>query len=36
MISYANWLIDNDFTSTVEDVIWPILRNDLDYVAEYW
>ncbi|PHH65141.1 hypothetical protein CDD81_3272 [Ophiocordyceps australis] len=36
MISYANWLIQNGYTSTVDAVIWPIVQNDLNYVAQYW
>lgn len=36
MISYANWLIDNGYKSTVQDNIWPVVRNDVNYVAQYW
>ncbi|KAJ3529831.1 hypothetical protein NM208_g9587 [Fusarium decemcellulare] len=36
MITYANWLIDNGYSSTASDIIWPIVRNDLNYVAQYW
>ncbi|KJZ80408.1 hypothetical protein HIM_00258 [Hirsutella minnesotensis 3608] len=36
LITYANWLIQNDYTSTVSEIIWPIVRNDLNYVAQYW
>ncbi|KAL7795225.1 Six-hairpin glycosidase-like protein [Trichoderma ceciliae] len=36
LIGYAKWLIDNNYQSTVSSVIWPIVRNDLNYVAQYW
>lgn len=36
LIGYAKWLIANDYKSTVSDIVWPIVRNDLNYVAQYW
>ncbi|RSL98563.1 hypothetical protein BHE90_002080 [Fusarium euwallaceae] len=36
MITYANWLIANGYTSTANDIVWPVIRNDLSYVAQYW
>ncbi|KAI1479476.1 carbohydrate-binding module family 20 protein [Daldinia eschscholtzii] len=36
LITYSKWLIANGYTSTVNTVIWPIIRNDLSYVAQYW
>jgi glucoamylase len=36
MITYANWLISNGYTSTANDIVWPVIRNDLNYVAQYW
>lgn len=36
MITYANWLIANGYTSTANDIVWPVVRNDLNYVAQYW
>ncbi|KAF4444652.1 putative glucan 1,4-alpha-glucosidase [Fusarium austroafricanum] len=36
IITYANWLIDNGYTSTANDIVWPVVRNDLNYVAQYW
>ncbi|KAH6610201.1 glucoamylase [Trichoderma cornu-damae] len=36
LIGYSKWLIDNNYQSTVSDIIWPIVRNDLNYVAQYW
>jgi hypothetical protein len=36
LIAYANWLIANGYTSTASTVVWPVIQNDLDYVAQYW
>lgn len=36
LITYANWLIDNGYSSTASSILWPIIQNDLAYVAEYW
>ncbi|KAB5585336.1 family 15 glycosyl hydrolase [Coniochaeta sp. 2T2.1] len=36
MISYANWLIENGYTSTASNIVWPIIKNDLNYVHQYW
>jgi len=36
MIAYAKSLLSTGRTSTVQDVIWPIIRNDLSYTAQYW
>lgn len=36
IMSYGEWLIDNTYIDTARDIIWPIVRNDLNYVAEYW
>ena len=36
MMTYAKWLISNGYTSTATTEIWPLVRNDLDYVAQYW
>ncbi|KAF7551843.1 hypothetical protein G7046_g7590 [Stylonectria norvegica] len=36
MIAYAKWLINNGYSSTASDIVWPVLRNDLNYVAQYW
>ncbi|KAJ6780421.1 hypothetical protein PWT90_02308 [Aphanocladium album] len=36
LISYANWLIDNGYTDTARQIVWPVVRNDLSYVAQYW
>ncbi|KAH6911528.1 glucoamylase [Coprinopsis sp. MPI-PUGE-AT-0042] len=36
MIAYANWLIDNGNTTWVNQRLWPVIKNDLDYTAKYW
>lgn len=36
MIAYSRWLIANGQTSTVTNLVWPIIRNDLSYVEQYW
>lgn len=36
LISYANWLIDNGYTDTAKQIVWPVVKNDLTYVAQYW
>lgn len=36
LISYGNYLLDQGDNSTVSNIIWPILSNDLSYVAQYW
>jgi glucoamylase len=36
MIRYARWLVDNGYKSTAKDVVWPVIKNDLAYTAQYW
>ncbi|KAA8571614.1 hypothetical protein EYC84_001611 [Monilinia fructicola] len=36
MVTYSKWLIANGYTSTVQNIVWPIIRNDLSYVTQYW
>lgn len=36
MISYSNWLVANGYENTTSNVVWPIIQNDLAYVAQYW
>ncbi|KIY53984.1 glucoamylase [Fistulina hepatica ATCC 64428] len=36
LITWANYLLDEGNTSYVTDTLWPIIKLDLDYVAEYW
>ncbi|KAH6635095.1 glycoside hydrolase family 15 protein [Chaetomium sp. MPI-SDFR-AT-0129] len=36
LIGYAKWLVSNGYTSTASDIVWPVIKNDLAYVAQYW
>ena len=36
LIAYSRYLINSGETSIVTDVVWPIISNDLSYVAQYW
>jgi glucoamylase len=36
LIAYSKWLINNGYSSTASSVVWPIIKNDLNYVAQYW
>ncbi|KAK5074679.1 glycoside hydrolase 15 protein [Lithohypha guttulata] len=36
LISYANYLISSGQTSLATDLVWPVIRNDLSYTAQYW
>ncbi|KAG8160129.1 hypothetical protein KVR01_009665 [Diaporthe batatas] len=36
LITYANWLVANGYSLTASNLVWPIIRNDLSYVAQYW
>jgi hypothetical protein len=35
LIAYSKWLVSNGYTSTASSLIWPIIQNDLSYVAQY-
>lgn len=36
IITYANWLLANHNVSHVQHTLWPVIRLDLDYVADNW
>ncbi|KAJ5495325.1 Glucoamylase [Penicillium diatomitis] len=36
LIDFGNWLIDNGYKSYAVNNVWPIVHNDLSYVAQYW
>ncbi|KAJ5563796.1 hypothetical protein N7513_000038 [Penicillium frequentans] len=36
LIAFGQWLVSNGYTTTATNIVWPIIRNDLSYVAEYW
>ncbi|KAK3397064.1 Six-hairpin glycosidase-like protein [Sordaria brevicollis] len=36
LVGYGRWLVSNGYASTAKDIIWPIVKNDLAYTAQYW
>ncbi|KAF2788438.1 carbohydrate-binding module family 20 protein [Melanomma pulvis-pyrius CBS 109.77] len=36
LIAYGRWLLNNGYSSSATDIVWPIVKNDLEYVAQYW
>ncbi|RKF59806.1 Glucoamylase [Erysiphe neolycopersici] len=36
LITYSKWLIAAGYNSTAFNNVWTIIRNDLNYVAQYW
>ncbi|KAF9883667.1 hypothetical protein FE257_003101 [Aspergillus nanangensis] len=36
LIDFGNWLIDNGYSSYATNNVWPVVRNDLSYVTQYW
>lgn len=36
LIAYGNYLLGKDKKSVVDSNIWPVVQNDLNYVAQYW
>jgi len=36
MMGYAKHLVENDQVATAREMMWPVIRNDLSYVAQYW
>lgn len=36
LITYAKWLVYNGYNSTAVSLVWPVIQNDLSYVAQYW
>jgi glucoamylase len=36
LIAYSKWLINNGYSSTASSIVWPVIQNDLSYVAQYW
>ncbi|KAE8355874.1 Six-hairpin glycosidase-like protein [Aspergillus coremiiformis] len=36
MIAFGQWLLDHGHASMAADLVWPVVRNDLSYVAQYW
>ncbi|KAJ6130957.1 hypothetical protein N7523_001417 [Penicillium sp. IBT 18751x] len=36
LIAFGQWLLNNGYTTQATNIVWPIVRNDLSYVAQYW
>ncbi|ERS97853.1 hypothetical protein HMPREF1624_06024 [Sporothrix schenckii ATCC 58251] len=36
LVGFGNWLLDNGYASYATANVWPVVRNDLAYVAQYW
>ncbi|KAK4122603.1 carbohydrate-binding module family 20 protein [Parathielavia appendiculata] len=36
LIQYAKWLVNNGYKATAKDIVWPVIKNDLAYTAQYW
>ncbi|TFK73657.1 glycoside hydrolase family 15 protein [Pluteus cervinus] len=36
LMIYSKWLLANQNGSQVTNVLWPIIKQDLDYTAQYW
>lgn len=36
LMNYGKWLAGNGYSSTASSILWPVIENDLAYVAEYW
>ncbi|KAH7040448.1 glycoside hydrolase family 15 protein [Microdochium trichocladiopsis] len=36
MIGYSKWLVANGYSSTASSAVWPVIKNDLAYVVQYW
>jgi len=36
LIAYGTWLVGNGYKSAATDIVWPIVKNDLEYVSQYW
>ncbi|KHJ30034.1 putative glycoside hydrolase family 15 protein [Erysiphe necator] len=36
LITYSKWLITAGLNQIANDNVWPIIRNDLSYIAQYW
>ncbi|AEO61583.1 glycoside hydrolase family 15 protein, partial [Thermothelomyces thermophilus ATCC 42464] len=36
LIRYAKWLASNGYKDTANSVVWPVIKNDLAYAAQYW
>ncbi|KAL4790322.1 Six-hairpin glycosidase-like protein [Aspergillus venezuelensis] len=36
MIEFGWWLLSQGYHQVAKDIVWPVIRNDLAYVTQYW
>jgi glucoamylase len=36
LIAYGRWLLANNYADAAKSIVWPIVKNDLAYVSQYW
>jgi glucoamylase len=36
LIAYGHWLQSNGYSDAAANIVWPIVKNDLAYTAQYW
>ncbi|KAL3471218.1 Six-hairpin glycosidase-like protein [Aspergillus californicus] len=36
LIEFGWWLLSQGYHQVATDLVWPVVRNDLSYVAQYW
>lgn len=36
LIAYGRWLLSSGYSNAASTIVWPIVKNDLQYVAQYW
>lgn len=36
LVAYGQWLLANGYGDSATNIVWPIVRNDLEYTAQYW
>lgn len=34
LIAYGRWLLSNGYSSAATSIVWPVVQNDLNYVAQ--
>jgi len=36
LIAYGRWLQSNGYSDAATNIVWPIVKNDVEYTAQYW
>jgi glucoamylase len=36
LVAYGRWLFSNGYSDAATNIVWPVVRNDLEYIAQYW